>query len=357
MNLIPRRRKWFACLLLFVSVWCGAADPRSLPSYHVDLSQTTVSGLSSGAFMAGQFAVAHSAIVTGAALVAGGPYYCAGYPNRGAFTPYLANALSVCMNPAEASVAAPDAAYLWERTQEFARAGLIDDVANLRRQSIFLFSGRRDRTVTTAVVDQTYNFYSYAGTQDVRYIDSVEAGHAMITANEGDNACEVTAAPYLNNCHIPLAQDILTFLYANLSAPAAQPSGRIVRFDQRRYAPPRASMASTGYAYVPASCGRNTCRVHVAFHGCRQGASAIGDRFYGHAGYNELADTNNIIVLYPQVEPSGIYPYNPRGCWDFWGYSSLDPFAPDYYTTNGAQIRAVRAMLDRLAQPRSAPET
>lgn len=352
MNLVRRRGAPLACLLLFVGVLCGAAHARPLPAYHVDLSQTTVSGLSSGAYMAGQFAVVHSAIVSGVGMVAGGPYYCAGYPDRGRFTPYLANAMSVCMNPDETSVAPPDALYLWNRAKVFASAGLIDDVANLRRQSVFLFSGRRDRTVTTAVVDQAYNFYSHAGTQDVRYLDDVEAGHAMITDSAGDGACEVTAAPYINNCNLPLAHDILRHLYAGLAAPAARASGRIVRFDQQRYAPQRASMGRNGYAYVPASCARVSCRVHIAFHGCRQNISAIGERFYARAGYNEVADTNNIIVLYPQVEANAFYPYNPRGCWDFWGYSSLDPFAPDFYTRNGVQIRAVRAMLERLAQPR-----
>jgi hypothetical protein len=39
--------------------------------------------------------------------------------------------------------------------------------------------------------------------------------------------------------------------------------------------------------------------------------------------------------------------YNPNGCWDWWGYTG----AP-YHTRNGAQMRAVKAMVDRLAQPR-----
>jgi poly(3-hydroxybutyrate) depolymerase len=84
------------------------------------------------------------------------------------------------------------------------------------------------------------------------------------------------------------------------------------------------------------------------------GASLVGDHFYGRAGYNPVAGANNINVLYPQVQVSKLYPYNPQGCWDFWGYSSVNPLAPDYYTRNGVQVKAVRAMLDRLAQPRGA---
>jgi poly(3-hydroxybutyrate) depolymerase len=353
-------RRPLECLLALLGLLlCGAqaaaAPPaRALPAYQVALDQTSVSGLSSGAYMAGQFAVAYSSIVGGVALIAGGPYYCAGAPGRAPFIPYLQNALSVCMNPAQAGTEPPDALLLWNRTQDFARAGLIDDPANLRRQSVYLFSGTADHTVSTAVVDQARNFYEFAGSARLRYVDDVAAGHGMITDAKADHACDLTAAPYFNNCARPLAQEILQALYPNLKPASTRLSGRTIRFDQRAYAPPRASMAASGYVYVPASCARVACRVHVAFHGCYQSASVIGDHFHGRAGYNLLADANDIIVLYPQVEASWFYPYNPRGCWDFWGYSSLDPMQPDFYTRDGVQQKAVRAMLARLAQPRGA---
>ena len=63
------------CLLASAAQHATAGEP--LPSLNVDLTQTTVSGLSSGAYMAGQFHIAFSAEVTGAGIVAGGPYGCA----------------------------------------------------------------------------------------------------------------------------------------------------------------------------------------------------------------------------------------------------------------------------------------
>jgi len=36
--------------------------------------------------------------------------------------------------------------------------------------------------------------------------------------------------------------------------------------------------------------------------------------------------------------------YNPRACWDWWGYTGAQ-----YHTKSGAQVRAVKAMLDRLS--------
>jgi poly(3-hydroxybutyrate) depolymerase len=98
--------------------------------------------------------------------------------------------------------------------------------------------------------------------------------------------------------------------------------------------------------------------VHVALHGCRQGLEAIGERFVREAGYNRWADANRIVVLYPQaIARSGpgfagwrwTYVTNPRGCWDWWGYTG-----PLYHTRAGPQVRAIKAMVDRLAAPRGA---
>jgi poly(3-hydroxybutyrate) depolymerase len=80
--------------------------------------------------------------------------------------------------------------------------------------------------------------------------------------------------------------------------------------------------------------------VHVAFHGCKQS----GERFPREAGYNRWAETNQLVVLYPQVKASL---FNPRGCWDWWGYTNAA-----YATKEGTQIRAVWAMLERLSAPR-----
>ena len=51
------------------------------------------------------------------------------------------------------------------------------------------------------------------------------------------------------------------------------------------------------------------------------------------------ADTNNIIVLYPQT---GIMATN--GCWDWWGYDS-----PHFAQKSAPQMAAIKAMVDRIA--------
>src|SRR5918994_7390944 len=56
-----------------VAAGSAAIAAERLPSLAIDVGQTTVSGLSSGAFMALQFHVAFSGTVRGAGVVAGGP--------------------------------------------------------------------------------------------------------------------------------------------------------------------------------------------------------------------------------------------------------------------------------------------
>jgi poly(3-hydroxybutyrate) depolymerase len=123
-----------------------------------------------------------------------------------------------------------------------------------------------------------------------------------------------------------------------------------VSFDQKLFTAGGAysvSLADTGYAYIPAACATERCRVHVAFHGCRQNAGQVGERFVREAGYNRWADTNRLIVLYPQTIARYFYVYNPRGCWDWWGYTGAQ-----YATKAAPQIRAVMAMVERLSAPR-----
>lgn len=41
----------------------------------------------------------------------------------------------------------------------------------------------------------------------------------------------------------------------------------------------------------------------------------IGDVFAVNAGYNGVAEVNDVIVLYPQIV---VTPLNPVGCWDWY---------------------------------------
>ena len=339
----------------------GAAE--RLPSLGADPRQTTASGLSSGAFMAVQFHVAFSATVQGAGVVAGGPYYCA----EGQLQ---TNALNRCM---QTTLGPPDPARLLALAHGLARAGSIDPLENLADDRAYLFAGTRDRTVVAAVTDAARRFYLLAGlpAANLVYRADLPAGHGMVTEDAG-GACARTAAPYINDCDFDLAGAMLAHLYPGLTPPpppaTAPPSGgTLLAFDQTEFFPSGAAAGSgwawswswfwpwrppapalglndTGFVYIPAACAARTetCRVHIAFHGCRQTVDDVREQFVRNAGYNRWADVNAIVVLYPQARSeSGV---NPNGCWDWWGYSG-----PDYATQAGPQMAALRAMLDRLA--------
>ena len=117
------------------------------------------------------------------------------------------------------------------------------------------------------------------------------------------------------------------------------------RCHRTRIGPLSRIMLPTALAFVPASCeAGDACGIHVAFHGCQQSTAFVGDVFARKAGYNEWAETNALIVLYPQVDSSKIAPMNPMGCWDWWGYTD-----EHYATRDGAQNVVVKSMLDLLA--------
>jgi len=308
------------------------------PRYDVDLHQTSVSGLSSGGFMAVQFQVAFSSTVRGAAIFAGGPYACA----RG----HLSTALTTCM-----SASGPfDVAPLVALTRQLAAAGAIDPVESLATQRVFLFGGADDRTVNPSVMDGLAAYYSAfvssdpAAPGDVAYVRRRPGtGHTMPTIDEGV-PCGETRSPYLGRCGYDGAGEALAQIYGALAPRSATPSGSFVTIAQGEHvaSPAAHSLADHAYAYVPRSCSEGErCRVHVAFHGCQQAASVVGDAFYRRAGYNEWADTNHLIVLYPQTVAS---PQNRNACWDWFGYDS-----PDYAKKSGPQLAMVHAMVESLA--------
>ena len=322
-----------------------------LRGFATDIGETSVSGISSGAFLAVQFHVAHSSIVRGAGIIAGGPYYCAENSSS--------RATRNCMKP-DADHPVPDAARLKSLTDALARSGAIDDPARLQNSRVWLFSGKADAVVEQPVMDALFRYYrSYLEGERIVYKNDLDAGHAMVTESYG-KACSYNGPPFMDDCDYDAAGALLAHIYGPLNPPSAESGGRFVEFDQREFLPDgdahAHSLADSGMAYVPAACESGRCRVHVALHGCLQHRDQVGDAFYGHAGYNRWADTNAMIVLYPQtVARYGWgWPFwnfnvvwNPNACWDWWGYDGAD-----YHTRNGVQVKAIRGMLDRLAEPR-----
>ncbi|MEX0172120.1 fibronectin type III domain-containing protein [Streptomyces sp. LMG1-1-1.1] len=318
-----------------------APTPGSLQRY--DISATYVSGLSSGGFMANQMHVAYSDVFKGAGIFSAGPYDCA--QNN------LNTALYGCM---DTFMARKTPAQLEQLTRDRAAAGKVDPVANLAGDKVWLFHGTNDSTVKAPVNDDLATYYRDFGA-DVVYDNTSSSGHAWVSPL-GPNSCSSTDSPYINNCGGDPVKDMLTHLFGSVApASAAALTGKLVTFDQSTYAPggsPSAiSMGNEGFAYVPKSCeGGASCKLMVTLHGCYQYYGLVGNALMDKGYLNEYADTNNMIVLYPQATTmTG----NPRGCWDWWGYKSAD-----YAQKSGPQMTAVMNMAKALgATTTGAPAT
>ncbi len=332
------------CAAIIGLLWASLSTAQPLPRLHAQIEQWTVSGLSSGGFMASQIAVAHSARVSGVGVFAGGPFYCVGIDVR--------RAEGECMK------GAPDPAESRREAERLATLQLIDSTDHLKRTRSWVLAGAEDDVVAEPVVQATHRFFASFNAGGAVFAVQPGLGHGLPTAAFG-TACGISAAPFLNNCGVPAAAQMLAHLMPGLAAHAAA-KGELARFDQGEFVPAwrriwnATSIDSRGFIFVPARCRASTrCKVHVALHGCRQGAALVGDAFARNAGYNEWAAAHDVIVLYPQVRPSepGWFtwwlPYNPRGCWDWWGYTGTD-----YATRSGAQIATIVGMVSRLGQAR-----
>jgi hypothetical protein len=337
-----------AALLLAASC---KAESTKLPALGARIEATSVSGLSSGAYMAGQFQIAHSSVVMGAGIVAGGPYGCAesvfadNMPGPGTAFLNLSKAINGCMLDAMKAWGVPDVKLLAERARKLAQAGRIDAIEGLTSDRIYLFTGTKDRIVVPAIVAAAAELYAGLGVPQaqIKVVSDVPAGHAFVTPDKGI-ACGTSGEPYITDCDYDQAGALLEHIYGTLQKRAAQPTGEYIVFDQQEFARDLTGhgLGAAGLLYLPRTCRPGAaCRVHIVFHGCNQQREKLGDAFARDTGYANWADGNRLILLFPQVSASAV---NPQGCWDWWGYTGRE-----YLTRQGPQIAAVRRMLDRLA--------
>ena len=325
-----------ACGLLPLAVIlitaCGTEEPAvsaESVSYNVDSSRISVSGVSSGAMMATQLHVAHSSLFNGVALLSGGPWYCAqGSMKRG---------LGPCMKGGDI-----DNAQLIAAVKQAEADGAIDSLANLADDRAWVFHATLDEAVAEAVSQAAIAFYTeFMPHESVKYVGNVEAAHGFPTLETGV-ACNEMAEPYLNACDYDAAGRLLATLYGELKPAVATAA------DLREISQPGAddaTMLDHALLYVPESCADGeACGLHVALHGCLQSTDYIDDAFAKGAGYNEWAEANRLLILYPQAASSKIAPVNPMGCWDWWGYTD-----DSYATKAGPQVKVIKATMDALA--------
>jgi len=324
-----------------------SAAAGSLGSYRISANRIVVAGISSGGAMAVQISVAYSRLFKGTAVYAGVPYYCAQDSE--------ATALTTCEEDAPAIDLAP----LESISRQYAAQHLIDPLRFLKEQRVYLWSGIIDVTVRQPVMDLLKQYYSDLHAHVFHYDNDFNAAHGW-ESPYGPNMCDVEDSPFVILCHdsdrsgggdanvYDSEQVWMSKFFGKLKPKnnGTLLTGSIVPFDQNEFAPnddaAGIGMDTTGYAFVPQRCAerKGTCGLILALHGCNQYFGAVGSAFIDDAGINQWADTNNIVVLYPQTIMSTA---NPSGCWDWWGYLG----DPNYAQKSGPQMKALYLMVNR----------
>ena len=170
------------------------------------------------------------------------------------------------------------------------------------------------------------------------------AAHGFPTIADG-GACDADESPWILSCGYDAAGELLEHLYDGLVKPSRGVTGKLREFGRT----PMSKAASS-----PRWPTRDFSSFQKTAHkACRAASTSrsmdaaqhriLGRTYPRQAGYDRWADANRIVVLYPQVNVNTLRPFNPRGCWDWWGYSGVD-----YAARDGVQLSAVRRMLEAL---------
>ncbi len=301
-----------------------------LPQLKLDKNRVSISGVSSGAFMAVQMHLAYSSTIKGVASIAGGIWECA----KGDST----RAQNVCMQ-SPTQIVVKDHVDLATRR---AAQNEIEPLGGVRDSRVYIFASQSDMIIRPGESDKLAEFYqSFMPAQSIQRATHSSASHGFLTSNYG-NLCSMMGTPWLLNCGYDLAGEILAQTDPQntaLAAPGTVDSSSLVFFDQRALIGTGAVMHGWGAAYIPKTCTGPSarCGLHVALHGCQMNPDFIDRQFVDHAGFNEWAETNQLVVLYPQAEKTSD---NPYGCWDWFGYTGTN-----YTSKSGKQIQALRTLM------------
>jgi poly(3-hydroxybutyrate) depolymerase len=304
------------------------APAPELPRLGVQAEGATVSGVSSGAYMAVQLHLSQGPLFAqGVAAVAGGPFGCA----QGS----MLQALGPCLGRSPI-----DVPLLVQRTQELVAQGDIPPLSAQQNARAYLFSGAKDTVVNVATTQALQaQLQALLPQAQIALRTDVPAAHGWVAEREGSD-CDRMAAPHILKCGFDLAGALLQHLLGPMNTRAdAVPEGALRAFDQRPFhAGP--DLGPQGFVFVPKACEAGGCRVHVALHGCQMNAGFVGDAFARRNGLNEWAATNRLVVLYPQTGSGAV-----NGCWDWWGYGGTG-----YLGRNAPQMKAIAGMVARLQE-------
>lgn len=390
----PRHFRFPVMMLtgLLLAAMGGTAQPSGIAelddrgiTLRIDRDDIAVSGISSGAAMAHQLHITHSAGLKGVGMVAGPPYRCAemmvGNPLWAAYS-VVDVAVAICTHayldfplPLQARLiplAANDVDPA--RTEDLTQAAfdrtpqVTDDWTHLCDDRVFLVAGSEDKTVPKDATDATAALYRWIDDkcrsengdplEGMQVVTREGMPHTMpVELNPSAPGACPSGPPYISDCDYLAGAEFLTFLHPDRATAAPAPGtvradpDNLIRFNQHAVigaTTPKGLLHEHGYLYVPERCQNpadgEACPLHIALHGCKQNEDMIGGGalFARDAGYNSTAERLGIVVLYPQVTSATVS--NPNGCWDWWGYNGTD-----YYQKGTRQIRNLWTLVETVA--------
>lgn len=357
-------------------------------------AQITVSGISSGGFMAAQMATIYSDRISGVATVAGGVFYCAqnhfqekltqygsssylafGVASKDFFTkrvePLEINpiyqSVGVCMETPEKAHDGGNGPMNLEFMKEFESQGLIAPIKNISRQKVFIYQGKDDDVLRPGMAAKLKEFYERMGVAPLSLkVILRQGGHNFPTDREDGIRCDEEKVPYIANCKWDLAKEILQHTLGRKLERAKFNADHLHIVSQSE-AP--VSLHTYGYFYASEFCMKHpgACDLHVAFHGCKMSDDyddnfqkmfeskinlshiltvqdyelraripQMGAKIFAEkSGYAEYAesDKNRLMVYFPQTRiTTENYPANPKGCWDWYGWTGAE-----YPTNKGSE--------------------
>lgn len=257
--------------------------------------------------MAAQLAIAYSNNFSNRfGVFAGGPYDCA----------RTQDFWTACMHNATPSIESS-----LSNIKQWSTEGKIDNLENLssNQSRIYIQAGALDETVGISVTRQLVRQLKELRVPEssLKYVEMEGAAHVFPTDFEGPEGvpCNESVHPFIADCGYDGAGEMLKWLYENETfrlkprRSKREMSGVLKKYEQTG-ALGAIGLAESGYLYVPASCARGgrsphggavSCKLHVALHGCTMSYLDIGEAWIRDAGYMEWADTNDMVVVFPQA--------------------------------------------------------
>ena len=261
------------------------------------------------------------------------------------------------------------AEYSIQTALEMKSAGLISNTDNLNGAPVYIFSGALDPIYGPHHQEAQRQYYDHFGA-NVEFVQ-LDVGHAVPATYPSSSHWfyNPTGVAY------DLSGNMLRHLITNVEGSgssgtirewvAADPDWRskgvLKKFYQNEFLDTFLwqpdSLADYGYVYYPYSCidGSRNCKVHMYLHGCHETVDGLfpGIESLSYGGRLAYAASNDIIVLMPQAKFSLFT--NIDECFDFNNHLSGQDRETDrtFISKNGRQVKALKAMLDRVIEPRS----